>query len=256
LARVAAAQTTGTPPGKELCSSEQISYRIGGFQSGGKHIRVEEFRPRTPGKHPAIILVHGSGGLLSRSGKALPTDENFGEKQIACAGYVSFLVHYFDRSGILSTGDEKYMEEESRVWLEVLEDAVDYVSSQPQTDRARIGLLGESLGGYLALSLAMHDSRIRAVSEYGGGVRLRGGDDPRRLPPVLIQHGGSDSIVSVAEALGLARMLSENAICHEVRIYDGLDHYLNTKARGEAQWRSIRFFDRALRANNGACTVP
>jgi carboxymethylenebutenolidase len=235
------------PVSPHACSPEDIEYKPGSFTSGGKAIRVDQFQPKLPGRYPVIIMVHGSGGLLTHTGTAMPSKENFGEMQIACAGYVSLLVHYFDRTGILSTGDLKLMEQQSPDWLATLSKAVDYVSSLPKVDSRHIGLLGESLGGYLALSLAMTDARIKAVSEYGGGMRLREGDNPRNLPPVLIQHGGNDSIVPVSEARRLAQLLADSGVPFNIHIYEGLEHYLNTKARAEALAHSIQFFNQYLK---------
>ncbi|MFI5718616.1 alpha/beta hydrolase family protein [Nocardia sp. NPDC051750] len=41
---------------------------------------------------------------------------------------------------------------------------VDYASSRPEVDEARIGLYGVSFGGYLAPRAAVHDRRIRALA--------------------------------------------------------------------------------------------
>jgi|SRR5579859_455217 len=230
------------------CSWEEIEYKPGSFPSRGRTIQVDQFQPKQSGRYPVIIMIHGSGGLITHTGTEMPAKENFGEIQIACAGYVSLLVHYFDSTGILSTGDVELMQRQSPDWLATLSQAVDYASSLPKADPRRIGLLGESLGGYLALSLAMTDQRIRAVSEYGGGIRLREGDNPKKLPPILIQHGGVDSIVPVSEAEGLAKLLSHIGVQYEIHIYEGLEHYLNTKARAEALAYSIQFFNNHLKA--------
>jgi acetyl esterase/lipase len=93
----------------------------------------------------------------------------------------------------------------------------------------------------------MTDARIKAVSEYGGGMRLREGDNPRNLPPVLIQHGGNDSIVPVSEARRLAQLLADSGVPFNIHIYEGLEHYLNTKARAEALAHSIQFFNQYLK---------
>lgn len=248
-AQAAAIREPGTlPASPDVCSGQQIEYKSGSFTSGGRTIRVDQFQPREEGHYPLIVMIHGSGGLFTRTGTEMPSKENFGEMQIACAGYVSLLVHYFDRTGILSTGDAKFMEQESQGWLETLSQALDYASSLPRVDRRHIGLLGESLGGYLALSLAMKDRRIKAVSEYGGGIRLREGDNPQRLPPTLIQHGGADSIVPISEARRLASLLSKNNVAYQIHIYEGLEHYLDKRARAEALARSIQFFNYYLKS--------
>jgi hypothetical protein len=40
-----------------------IKKTTGTFTAGGKAIPVEQFEPKAPGTHPAIILVRGSDGL-------------------------------------------------------------------------------------------------------------------------------------------------------------------------------------------------
>jgi len=228
------------------CMGRTLDYHWGSFTSGGKLIHVEIFRPKGPGKFPAIILVHGSGGLLSRNGTQMPLEDNFGEIRIACSGYIAVLVHYFDRSGILSTTDKAYMKQNSNDWIETLQQAVDYASELPSADSSRIGLFGESLGGYLALSLALRDRRIRAVSVYGGGIQLGEHDDPAKLPPVLILHGRADMIVPVSEALRLDGVLTEHGVDHRIEIFEGINHYPSNRARTEIEKSAVLFFDQKL----------
>jgi len=236
-----------SPPPTEPCPRSNIEYRQRSFVSGGKVIRVEQFQPTASGRYPIIVMIHGSGGLLTRHDTALPLYDNFGEMRLACSGYVALLVHYFDRSGILSTTDESFMLAESAKWLETLRATVDYANLLPKGDPARIGLFGESLGGYLALALAMPDRRIQAVAEYGGGIRLREGDDPRRLPPVMVLHGGADKIVPPSEAERLAAILEENGVAHQTRIYPGFNHYPSRMALAEVEEEAVRFFNQYLR---------
>jgi len=51
---------------------------------------------------------------------------------------------------------------------------VDWIVTLPNVDHKRIGLLGESLGGYLAITLGLTDRRIRLVSAFSSG-------DPREI---------------------------------------------------------------------------
>lgn len=97
------------------------------------------------------------------------------------------------------------------------------------------------------MSLAMHDRRIKAVSEYAGGIQLQDGDNPHVLPPILIQHAGNDSIVPVAEAFQLQKVLAANGVPYKIRIYEGLNHYPSSKARVEMEEFSIHFFDENLK---------
>lgn len=232
------------------CQDEDLTYTQGSFISGEKPIHVEQYRPKEEVKYPAIIMVHGSGGVLTRDSTEMPTEDNFGEKSLACGGYFVLLVHYFDRSGIFSALDKKYIEQESGVWIDTLRDAVSYVSSLPEVDATRIALFGESLGGYLALALAMEDRRIKAVSEYAGGIRLRLGDDPQTLPPTLIQHSDADIVIPVDEALSLAKLLSDHKVKYRLTIYHGWSHYPSRESLKQVDISSLRFFDECLKSNN------
>ena len=64
------------------------------FSSGGKRITAEQFSPNEKGPRPAIVMLHGIGGLES-SGKTYRT----AAKLLADKGYLVLLVHYHERTG-------------------------------------------------------------------------------------------------------------------------------------------------------------
>jgi carboxymethylenebutenolidase len=131
------------------------------FTSGGKPIRLDHYSPNHPGSSPAVILIHGSGGPLHGLDPFAGRAANF--------GLHVFVLHYFERTGHNWVAPSQ-IETHFLVWLETLKDAVSFVASQPGVDAERIGLLGFSLGAYLALALATRDSRIAAVAELFGGL--------------------------------------------------------------------------------------
>jgi len=234
------------------CSPERdLAFQIVSLRVRNQSVRIEEFHPRHRGIYPIIIMIHGSGGLLTRDGSSMPREENFGELHIACAGYTVLLVHYLDMDGILSIASKVYMEKRASAWLEVLQRSVDYAHSLYPHNPPPIAVFGESLGGYLALSLAMRDPRIKSVSEYAGGLRLEAGEDPTRLPPTLIQHGSADSIVSVQEAFHLEGVLAAKGVPHQMQIYEGLNHYPDLLYRQKMEQLTIRFFDETLKHRGG-----
>jgi dienelactone hydrolase len=67
--------------------------------------------------------------------------------------------------------------------------AVDWLAARPDVDPARIGLVGESMGGEQAITAAAADPRVRAVVAEGASARVAG--DEGFLPldvPGLIQR--------------------------------------------------------------------
>ena len=120
------------------------------------------------GTFPAVITLHGSGGLR----------EGWGEEParlLAGRGFAVYLVHYFERSGT-EWADDRTIREQFVPWMETLGDAITWAAQQPNVDAQRIALLGFSLGGYLSLSVASQDARVKAVVEYFGGL-------PQELEP-------------------------------------------------------------------------
>ena len=219
-----------------------IRYVRDSYISDGRRILVERFEPTGSGRYPTVIMIHGAAGLYKHEGDALPPTENFGEQQLAKDGYIALLVHYFDSTGDLSVLDGDSMLQKAPIWLATLTGAVDYAEKQPRVDRHRIALLGESLGGFLAVALAARDRRIAAVSEFSGGAPELPVASLRQLPPMLIQHGELDTVVPVQEAYRLERILREANVPCQTLIYPGEGHYLDSATRERILERTLEFF--------------
>lgn len=91
-------------------------------------------------RRPAVLTFGGSEGGTS-SGE-------FFAYYLAQLGYVSFGVGYFEAPGVPADLE--------RVPLEILEDDLAFLASQPDVDPERIAVLGGSRGGELALLLGAH----------------------------------------------------------------------------------------------------
>ena len=131
-------------------------------------------------------------------------------------------------------------------WMKTLWDAVSFVAQQPTVDPSRIGLLGFSLGGYLAVSAASIDNRIRAVVEFFGGLPKEMKLFMRRLCPILILHGDQDPTVPVSEAYHLQQVLEKRNIPYELKIYPGAGHGFTGETWRDAGVRSLSFLNKHL----------
>src|SRR5687768_3157204 len=64
------------------------------FESGGKKIGIEAFVSTSPERGPALVVIHGAGGMEYGNGYIRQLASAF-----AANGISTYLVHYFDRTG-------------------------------------------------------------------------------------------------------------------------------------------------------------
>ena len=223
------------------------------FESGGKDIRLDCFLPLMDAsseanggrasspivqRFPAVIALHGSGG--GHASMAAPAS------LLAEQGFAVYVLHYFDRTGTTEIDGLQTIFRHFPAWMKTLWDAVSFVTRQPQVDAQRIGLLGFSLGAYLALSAAAIDSRIQAVVEFFGGMPKEMKLFARRLCPVLILHGEQDKTVPVEEAYHLQQLLEKKQIAYEMQIYPGVSHGFSGEIWRDAGLRTLAFLQKHL----------
>ena len=216
-------------------AGEEVLSEKSAFESGGKRIGVEVFRPRDAAQSPAIMVLHGAGGMDygNRYVRQLAT-------AFAANGYATFLVHYFDRTDT-TYANEAVIRTHFEKWLETIRDAVSFAMEQPHIDRARIASFGYSLGGYLAVAHASRDPRIRALVELAGGIDPDFAKSVKRMPPTLVLHGEQDLRVPVARAAELEKVLRKTQAPFATHVYPGEGHILSPLAAFDALSRGLEF---------------
>ena len=211
------------------------------FRSGGAAIRLERFDAAgtASGPRPSVLLLHGAEGLARGDVYRL------GASAVAAAGYHAFMLHYLDRTGERRASFAT-LRSHFPAWVETIKDAVGHVGTQPGIDADRIGVIGASLGGSLAIATSAQDHRIKALVDYFGFLPPAVAERAIRLPPTLILHGAEDSIVPVSNAYGLQALLDRLGVVHEGRIYPGQGHGLTGLDALDAATRVTAFLGRHL----------
>ncbi len=163
---------------------------------------------------------------------------------MAAQGYSVFVVHYFERTGTV-WADHGTTRANFPAWMKTVGDAITFAAQHASVNANRIGLLGFSLGAYLALSVASVEPRVKAVVEFFGGMpeelqRFT------RMPPVLILHGEQDRVVPATEATRLQQLLERTSTPYEMKLYPGAGHGFNGSQLLDAGQRTIQFLRRYL----------
>jgi carboxymethylenebutenolidase len=210
------------------------------FLSGGNKVAVERHEPAAGGRYPAILLLPAIDGL----DKAHCDLYRRAARRYADKGYVVLLVNYFDRTpatpdkrkglresffrqarGVATPDEEKVLDAHFRNWMGAVADAAKYARGLPNVDGDHLGLVGFSLGAYLALASATEKRlQVSAVVDLFGGLPRSLRDKAANLPPTLILHGDADTVVPVTEAYLLRRLLRKAKRVCEFQVYPEVGH--------------------------------
>ncbi|EJN01440.1 acyl-CoA thioester hydrolase/BAAT C-terminal domain-containing protein [Herbaspirillum sp. YR522] len=118
------------------------------------------FLPATPGPHPAVMILNGSGGGINEPRAAL----------YASRGYAAFALAYFKAPGL-----SDYI---SNTPLEYVERGLDWLRAEVQPRDDFVAISGQSRGGELVLLLAAtFPAKVSAVLAYVPSALVHSGQN-------------------------------------------------------------------------------
>jgi hypothetical protein len=120
--------------------------------------------PEGAGKHPGLVLCHGFGGSCRGAGHPELA------KALEQAGYAALRFDFRGCGQSEGRRGDVIVDEE----IADLRHAIDFLQTQPSVDAARIGVIGASLGGSVAIEVAASDTRVSlcvANGSVGNGER-------------------------------------------------------------------------------------
>lgn len=200
----------------------------------------------------AVIVLHGSDGFK--------TNHEVIARKLAKEGFAALALTWFGSTS-------------SRLqWSEVRADdifqVVAFLEQLPAVDTDKLGLIGFSRGGGLALILAALIPKTKAVVNYFGLTAWKAGlEEFYHLPlnksepldfiqklscPVLSFHGQKDTVVPVDNTIELDTACKKYGVDHRYILYPGVNHSFiwpgdkyNQKAHLDSWDKTFRF----LKAN-------
>jgi dienelactone hydrolase len=171
------------------------------------------------GKHPAVIVLHGCGGLYStRKGHESELTERHQAMAglLNQAGYQVLLPDSFTARGVRSLCSSRIKERDITpdVRRQDVLAALHWLAQQPEVDASRIALLGWSNGGATTLD-SMDASKAdspspqlkAAVAFYPGCSPYQHASRYKLDKPLLILTGASDDWTPAAPCVALASRL-------------------------------------------------
>jgi carboxymethylenebutenolidase len=234
------------------------------FTFRDKPVAVEHFAPAGTGKHPAVLLIHGTAGLEGEQGQKGDAElYRFCARILRGQGYHAFVVHYFDSTGTKRIDPREARKDEKllRTWMETVCAAVRFAANLPGVDAKRIGLIGFSLGAFLSLAAAIEsETPVAAVVDLFGGLPKRYQKKADKLPPTLILHSDADKVVPVKKAHRLEDLMRKHKRVHEIKIYEKADHlfggnFFCPDAR-DAHKRTLEFLAKHLKPKPEVAARP
>jgi carboxymethylenebutenolidase len=219
--------------------------------STGPEIRAYVARPKTPGPHPAVIMVHEFWGVKQ--------EINDKADALAAEGYVVVAPDAFRGRttallpgaiyNVVATPAEQVDADMGAVfkWLE----------TQPDVLPNRIAIMGFCFGGRTAINHAVSNPNVAATAVFYGNP-VTETDKLKGLGPVLGVFGGADASIPVAGVKEFETNLTAAGVKNEITIYDGQGHAFVTDmnairaggAPGQAWAQLLRFLDATLKSQS------
>ena len=181
---------------------------------------------------PAVIVMHG-GGFIG-SGKARPREQQIAQAVVE-SGYIGISINYTlaPSADAVASTMPTIVRDCKRAVLWLRSEGLNY-----GVDPNRIGAIGASAGGWLALCLGLtagnkdYDPEGDGRTDVRSVVNMYGTSDPwsesisSASPPILTLHGSEDEINPVRHAHALDEAASRVGANHQLILVDGAGHSL------------------------------
>jgi dipeptidyl aminopeptidase/acylaminoacyl peptidase len=242
--------------GFTVAQREVVRWKSGdGTEIEGVLYKPKDFSPEK--KYPLLVVIHG--GPTGIDMPFVSADRYYPIERFVAKGALVLRPNYRGSAGYgakfrtlnvrnLGVGD----------YADVIS-GVDYLITQGYVDRERVGSMGWSEGGYISAFITTSSDRFKVVS-VGAGIsdwmtyyantditpftpqylRATPWDDPevyratspisyisKAKTPTLIQHGGADKRVPIANGFELRQALEDHGVPVKMVVYDGFGHPIN-----------------------------
>ena len=228
-------------PKKRMVTFQRATETVTGFLAS----------PRNPSRHRALIVIHEWWGLNKWVKERTAN--------LAANGYVALAVDLYQGKVTADPSEARKLKRglpKDRA-MHDLKAAFDYLADRPDVDPKHIGSLGWSMGGGLAVQLAIHEPRLAACVVNYGPLPTNTADIQKINAPVLGIFGSLDRGIPSDKIRAFEERMKAAGKRVDIEIYDSAGHAFENAAnkRGyqpaaaaDAWFHTLEFFKRAKRS--------
>ena len=224
------------PPNGQYAFASWTPKTLGELAQGNKtgenvNIVGHLFLPPGNDKAPAVVLIHGSGGIYN-------AELDYWPKQFNAAGIAVFTLDMFGPRGVKSTFDDQSQVPFAADTADAFA-ALRILATHPRIDSKRIAIMGFSRGGIATLRTAVEKiisnqklpdglSYAAFIPTYGGGCggifRLVAKPGVFSKAPILFIHGDADDYTPIGPCQDYADKISKAGTPVEFVTIEGARH--------------------------------
>ncbi len=218
-------------------TTKVVEYTQGGVSFRG-YLAVDD---AISGERPGVLVCPEWWGLNDYAKRRA--------EQIAQMGYVAFVMDPYGGGKVVETREQAqelagslYAPDDQTGRRELMraraKAALQTLSDQPQTDKARLASIGFCMGGTVSLELARaaaEGDHLRAVVSFHGGLSTPVVADAENIrASILVCHGAVDPFVPAKEVEAFKQEMENASADYQFIAYSGAVHsFTNPAATGE-----------------------
>jgi len=219
------------------------------YASGSETVRGFLAFSGAPGRHAAILIVHGDSGLTEWIQEQA--------RRFAAQGYVALAVDLY--RGEVAADDEEAHElarglPDDRALRDV-EAAFAYLAARKDVSPTRIGVIGWQTGGWFALQLAIHEPKLVVCAVSDTALPTDSGDLAKIRAPILGNFGADQRGIAASQIEAFEDSLRSRGIQVDIKMYPGASGgfenpadtvHFRPDAAADAWTRDLAFFAKTL----------